>query len=581
MSFQGVAIKASPWKVATLAQLKREGKLLLPDLQRGFVWSPERVRSLLDSLYRRYPVGALLLWKPSWSTPEAPFVTRAWDLAPADASERGVPEPASPVLPGASFVLDGQQRLTSLFRVIFKSRQRGAPAPDPELYVSLSPEPPWTDDPFHLRSRQLERQRREGLLVPVEVLFEGVRSGSYGGSESLAIQNALRDWLSPTSPVFFEALDRANAIRNAILGAEIVAYEIDADAEDDNVIEIFARLNQQGVRLRPGDLAAARLTGVMKNFRERARQALSAPELRGFSAQEGGEEPARNGAFIDTDLLVRTALFLSSGVLRYRDVERRQDADAAYAGIEQKWDAAVDGLTQAVALYRSGGIPDGSWLPYRYLLLVPAVAAGSGQKLGLTSWLGWAIAASLWGHYGASAETHAQADAKLAAEGRLLDLYDRIKAHARRVETLVPDPEDFIQNVPLESGVMLALLVYLTRTHARSFPSGNPLASKGEPIEATKLVPRSALDQFPWRDGSVSPDRLGNLALLLRADAESLAGRLPREYLAQCAKGDLEQHGIPTDRALWELPRYPDFCLAREKAMAQAVIDLLRAYGVP
>ena len=70
----------------------------------------------------------------------------------------------------------------------------------------------------------------------------------------------------------------------------MVAYEIDADADDDNVIEIFARLNQQGVRLRPGDLAAARLTGQMTNFRTRAREVLAMQELRGFSAPEGVEE---------------------------------------------------------------------------------------------------------------------------------------------------------------------------------------------------------------------------------------------------------------------------------------------------
>jgi len=53
------------------------------------------------------------------------------------------------------------------------------------------------------------------------------------------------------------ALDRANGIRTAILESEIVAYEIDAEADDDSVIETFGRLNQQGVRLKPGDLAAA------------------------------------------------------------------------------------------------------------------------------------------------------------------------------------------------------------------------------------------------------------------------------------------------------------------------------------
>ena len=75
-------LKAAPWKIANLAALKRDGRLHLPDLQRGFVWSADRVRALHDSLYRSYPVGALLLWEPKWEG-EAPFSTRAWDICPA------------------------------------------------------------------------------------------------------------------------------------------------------------------------------------------------------------------------------------------------------------------------------------------------------------------------------------------------------------------------------------------------------------------------------------------------------------------------------------------------------------------
>ncbi|HYV44861.1 MAG TPA: DUF262 domain-containing protein [Myxococcaceae bacterium] len=571
-SLHGVTIKASPWKVESLAQLKRDGKLHLPDLQRGFVWTSERVRALLDSLYRRYPVGALLLWKPTWEGSDAPFVTRAWDLCPPDPKTgEGAMERPGPVERGSYFVLDGQQRLTSLFRVIFRSRQRGSTVPDPDLLVSLSPEPAWADNPFHLRTRQLQAQLREGLLVPAEVLFEGAQ----------AVQTALRSYIGVEHPAFFSALDRANAIRNAVLGAEIVSYEIDAEADDDNVIEIFARLNQQGVRLRPGDLAAARLTGIMKGFRERATAALGSPELKGFAAAEGEEDAPRRGAYVDTDLLVRTALFVSSGVLRYRDVEKRAKAEELYAKVEESWDKAVAGLTAAVKMFRKAGVTEGSWLPYRYLLMAPAVAEAHGQKVGATQWLGWAIAASLWGHYGSSAETKAQADCKLAAEGRVLDLYESVKASARRSESLVPDEEDLVRNVPLESGVLLTLLVYLTRTQARSFPSGRLLASAVEPVEVTPLFPRQALDKLPSRDSGTAPDRLGNLALLFRSDAERLRGRAPAEALKDCSEGDLQAHGVPTDAARWSVEHYEWFCAARERAMAKVAVDLLRSYGVP
>lgn len=39
------------------------------------------MRALYDSLYRSYPVAALLLWEPKWEG-EAPFSTRAWDICP-------------------------------------------------------------------------------------------------------------------------------------------------------------------------------------------------------------------------------------------------------------------------------------------------------------------------------------------------------------------------------------------------------------------------------------------------------------------------------------------------------------------
>lgn len=264
MSFQRIGIRSTPLRVRDLAALKKQGKLHLPDLQRGFVWTPERVKALFDSLYRGYPVGALLLWKPTWTTDEPPFLTRQWDLFPPNPTTgRGEREEVTRIQPGSYFVLDGQQRLTSLFQVIFQSRKKGLTDKETDLLVALSSEESWVENPFQLRSSQIRKQMREGLLVDAEVLFEEMRDKP----GSVAIQREIGAWLKVDDPQVFSAFDRANQIRTAVLGAEIIAYEIDADAQDDNVIEIFARLNQQGVRLRPGDLAAARLTGTMANFR--------------------------------------------------------------------------------------------------------------------------------------------------------------------------------------------------------------------------------------------------------------------------------------------------------------------------
>jgi hypothetical protein len=567
-------LKAAQWKIANLAGLKRDGKLHLPDLQRGFVWSADRVSALYDSLYRSYPVGALLLWAPTWDV-EAPFSTRAWDICPPDTqSLSGEPEPPAAIRPGSLFVLDGQQRLTSLFRVIFSSRIRGKRTPDPDLLVALSSGEEWLESPFHLRSRSLAPRMKDGFLVPAEVLFEGVR----GGNESLAVQRALGEWLTSDDPRFFEALDRANAIRNAILQSEVVAYEIDADVNDDNVIEIFARLNQQGVRLRPGDLAAARLTGQMSNFRVRAREVFALPGLRGFSAPEGHEESSRSGALVDTDLIIRAALFLSGGGVRYRQAEKT-GAAARYKNIEDSWDRAVAGFTSAVALFKNAGIPSGQWLPYRYLLFPPAIAAGNGHDLD-DRWVGWAVAATLWRHYGAEVDSTLAKDASLAKAGDVEGLIAHVKLRAKRPESAVPGEEDLLRNIVGERAILFALLVYFSRTEGRSFPGGKLLGGLQEPIEAHQIFPRAVLDEFPGRNNEYVPDRLGNLTLLARSDEESLGEIAPDIYLRMIDSGDRSAHLIPDDDTLWSVKTYAAFCEQRERLLASMLRSLLFDLGV-
>ncbi len=567
-------LKAAPWKIVSLAALKRSGRLHLPDLQRGFVWSADRVRALHDSLYRSYPVGALLLWEPKWEG-EAPFSTRAWDLCPPDeVTQRGVPEPAAAVQPGSLFVLDGQQRLTSIFRMIFRSRLRNRSTPDPDLLVALSSGDEWIESPFHLRSKTLQRRMRDGLLVPAEVLFEGVR----GGNESLAVQRALGEWLTPGDELFFEALDRANAIRNSILHAEVIAYEIDAAANDDNVIEIFARLNQQGVRLRPGDLAAARLTGQMANFRARAREVVTIKELRGFAAVEGHEEGSRSGAFIDTDLLIRGALFLGGGGVRYREAEKSK-LQAHYQNIEASWDSAVKGFISAVALFRNAGLPSGDWLPYRYLLFPPAIAAARGHDLD-ERWTGWALAASLWRHYAGEVDTKLAKDAALAERGDIDGLIEQVKLRAKRPDSAVPDEDDLLHNIVGESAVFFALLVYFMKVTARSFPSTKLISNSQEPLEVHQLFPRAALDRFPDRDNEYVPERLGNLTLLTRSDKEHLGEIAPDLYLRIIEPRERSAHLIPDDDGLWSVASYHEFCQQRERAIAAMLRDLLFGLGI-
>ncbi len=80
----------------------QDGILQLPELQRKYVWKSTQVREFFDSLYHQYPTGELLVW-------ETDDLPHARDLSAGNI--------------GASYrrpqlILDGQQRLTSLYAVM-------------------------------------------------------------------------------------------------------------------------------------------------------------------------------------------------------------------------------------------------------------------------------------------------------------------------------------------------------------------------------------------------------------------------------------------------------------------------------
>lgn len=87
----------------------RNGKTQLPDFQRGWVWDDEHIKSLLASVSRSFPVGAVMMLQTG--NPSVRFKPRLVEGAPAVANVE--PE---------RFILDGQQRLTSLFQALYSGK---------------------------------------------------------------------------------------------------------------------------------------------------------------------------------------------------------------------------------------------------------------------------------------------------------------------------------------------------------------------------------------------------------------------------------------------------------------------------
>ena len=86
-------------KISTVLDHVDSGHIALPEFQRGYVWNRDQVRAFVQSLYRRHPVGSLLVW-----------VTES-----EGAQYRGEGQLAPGVV---KLLLDGQQRMTSLYGIV-------------------------------------------------------------------------------------------------------------------------------------------------------------------------------------------------------------------------------------------------------------------------------------------------------------------------------------------------------------------------------------------------------------------------------------------------------------------------------
>ena len=98
--------------IITLLNQIKEGEIVLPAIQRNFVWTPSRVTTLLDSIMRGYPVGIALLWETYADLDYRAFIK---DFH-ANVKQTFHDNPGKRMV---KVVLDGQQRLQSLYVALY------------------------------------------------------------------------------------------------------------------------------------------------------------------------------------------------------------------------------------------------------------------------------------------------------------------------------------------------------------------------------------------------------------------------------------------------------------------------------
>ncbi|HUN78460.1 MAG TPA: DUF262 domain-containing protein [Solirubrobacteraceae bacterium] len=302
--------------VSELVAQAKHGKLRIPPFQRRFRWQAEDIEQLFDSIRRGYPIGSLLIWE------------RAAD---AGHVEFGPLQIEAPAMEDAWWVVDGQQRLTSIVGVLASPPDCSA---EFDLYYDLSTAEFKRPGPRRRPSSDWIPLRRvvdtnEFVSWLIEFRENGASSDQVQAATELG--NQLRDYRVPVSLV------RA--------------------ATESELRIIFDRMNTYGKRLTKAEV------------------------FQSLHAATNGSEPADLRSLVEDvgnlgfgspqeDTVLRALLAIRSNGDPYRDFRgefaKGEDPAAAFA-------TALDALRRVVAfLQYDAGIPHVRVLPYAYVIPVLA-----------------------------------------------------------------------------------------------------------------------------------------------------------------------------------------------------------------
>lgn len=206
--------------IETILSWVKSAEIAIPEIQRPFVWKSSKVRDLLDSLYKGYPIGYIITWK----NPDV-------NLKDGSKSE------------GKKILIDGQQRITALRAAILNE---------------------------YILNNKFQRKKIIIAFNPITEMFE---------VSNPAIAKD-KEWIADISKIFNGSIDQfdllstykelnpdanLNQIKKAISNLvkiplrQVGMIELNSDLDIEVVTEIFIRINSQGVVLSQADFVMSKI----------------------------------------------------------------------------------------------------------------------------------------------------------------------------------------------------------------------------------------------------------------------------------------------------------------------------------
>lgn len=526
----------------------------IPEFQREFVWDPEQVKKLAESLYRDYPVGSFLLW---------------------DSSEYQEAKTAQGTQ-ASLWIVDGQQRTTALCLLLGQKPYWWKDAKtwnkalerydvmvhllpdegDDRLEFAL-PNPIRRKDPRWISIRQvLSMEKKEDLKSLTREIVGRVC-------------NDQAQW----QELFSKVYDLLNNLRQ-IRERDIPIIKISHELED--VAEIFARLNQEGTRLKEADVILA-LTAVRNPGWVREEYLPFRGELEEY------------GWDLDTGIFVRTMTGIGKGQTRLKEVPKDFWNPQT---LPMVWKEAKATICEVLKRLAEVGIMSVDLLPSTNSLIPLFVLHHRWGKAGDYSFnkaLRWFLLANRDGRYSGSAITSLNEDVRTIREAKCFR--EAVENLEKRLQISPITKEDFLSRYKRSDIPFPQLMLYLLLWHreARDWVDGTRIGydKTGAPITTGfdpqwhHIYPRSVLRKAGIADDYIHA--LANITVLNeRTNVNKLAGKPPSDYIHRfrISEQTLRGHLIPetfarvvNDKALlekqWDVERYMDFLNERAQLLAE------------
>ena len=535
------------WTIKKIVKEFKEGHIVLPEMQRMYVWGKPQAKNLLDSIYRGYPTGSILLWKRS-----AEGATQQREAAIEQETSTG-----------KKLLLDGQQRLTSLCAALTGERLTvGRKKFKIDIMFNMNhPVEVSDEDGDESEDLKTDASLEKEIFSIKKINKPNWISVSRAFSTDLSklVVNELKN-VPPSYIDRIEALKKINYHPCHVV-------EISDEIPYAEAVKIFVRINSKGTKLRGSDLALAQLTSIWPSTADK-------DGVFGI-INNYSKKLEENNHEIDAGIVVRNLVAFATN-------QGSLNILPSLSSLQDNWKKAEEGMNDAIDfLTNHVGFESLGLLSSHFSLIAVAkclCARGRLPKKDKEKLKSWIILANLKGRYSlGSSVTWLSRDIGDAEDIGLM--IKNLRTHVGRLRV---ESSDLSGQLRKNNSYIKILYFILKKEGAKDWRTTDPISwstmSDKNKLESHHIFPQSQL-----KSKECSPEtrnNIANLAFITRETNKWLRDRLPEDYLPEIKPQLLEKHLIPLDPDLWKIDNYPSFLKERQKLIAEKMNSYLNIEAI-